>query len=344
MQSFSFDRNPDDDLWLKVWGTIEANKRFFHKHWGSEADEAMQQTLLHTLDHYDESKGSLKTYVLSIGKDILRVPAREVQMDMEDEEAREALRATRGSLPDFSDGVVADAYIFMNARNEIEKFALSNMQMFILFCECIQSGEYIPHLFPKAFRRECKALLREFPNFFAVCADIYAANSGAMKKFIGEDIDTEGIWVEADMRVKQNIRVRLVGANGIEVSDADREAWTPIGLRVRERLFSVGYRALFERLRGMLYAGESNPIKFILGNNYVIRTLGGSVSIENANLRHMEEIIRSEIVTNIVNYTDGKIAAVGSERVYLACKGDSPSIPKQRIRGIDIELEVCQAW
>lgn len=96
---------------------------------------------------------------------------------------------------------------------------------------------------------------------------------------------------------------------------------------------------LWDRLCDLIDSYETNECKFIMGDNFIVRTLGGSYSILNTDLYNFYDLIRSEIVTNILYDTNSKLLNVGTECIYILASANI-TLPKRIVKGIPIEFDI----
>jgi hypothetical protein len=163
--------------------------------------------------------------------------------------------------------------------------------------------------------------------------------------FLGLNVD-EG-WKEPDFVLinnSQSKRIRLVNPNTNEdVRDADMDDYVLAGKlgegTSRKKIIKVNYIELWEYFCDLVDDSETNELKFVVGNTYICRTFGGSLSIINPDLYNMYDVVRMEILTNILQDTYGRILNVGSECMYLVCNSTMTNTKLTRtVHGHDIEL------
>ena len=150
-------------------------------------------------------------------------------------------------------------------------------------------------------------------------------------------------WKEADyllIQQCQSKRVTLISSStGALVKDADIEDWTINGNLNKKRVVKVSYSELWNRICDLVDSDDTNEVKFIIDNRYIIRTLGGSLSIINPNLYNAYDLVRDEILTNVLSDLNGRVLNVGSENFYLLFDdGFEDKIRERTVLGIPIEL------
>ena len=69
----------------EAWKEIEKMRYYFYKFAGQNAEEAMENTLMHVLTHFDSSKGYLPDYVRKLARTIEKKNNRLVLVDFLEE-------------------------------------------------------------------------------------------------------------------------------------------------------------------------------------------------------------------------------------------------------------------
>lgn len=354
MKSFSFGTpEPQGNNWMEIWEEIEQNKGYFRRFCGADADEAMQRALLHTLTHYNPEKGSLKYYILALAKDIMRTNSKVFCVDFLEQITEENLESTQFEksgtsrnivkrVDDFSDELVEKIYMSQDRYDEVAELALLNMDMFTVLCESLKVKDSSTKYYSEAFVSSCLRLSRICENFNGICISIYEDYGSDMKKFMSLGIDKVGKWREADFTyigMHKSKRVTLINDTGKKVDDADREKFRVKGILKEKQIVKVRYIELYERLLDLIDSRHTNQIKFIIGSKYVIRTLGGSLSIANPELYNIYDLVLMEILTNLLKDLNASLLNIGTECMYFLCnKTSSLDIPYRKIGGIEIDL------
>ena len=71
----------------------------------------------------------------------------------------------------------------------------------------------------------------------------------------------------------------------------------------------------------------------------MIRTLGGSESIVNTDLFGVYDLLRLEILTNVLRDTNTRVLNIGSSWFYLLGDEQYMKIPCRVVQGVSIELD-----
>lgn len=356
MKSYSFDK-PEitGNRYYEFWSEIERLRNYFRKFCGAETDEAMNKTWYHCLSHFDETKGDLKSYVKSLAKTIVQPGGREVSVDFlentVDDEEGSSLDDTRSSgsfrrqvKSDFSDSVIDEIYLSLDRTDELASLALSNMSWFIKLCESIINKDSTSEYYSKTFIDGFKSLYSRCNNLFLLCIEMYKEYGDAMRSFLSMDKNNEGSWVEADftyINLRTSRRVYLESPSGGTIEYADMEPFVIKGSIKGKKVIRVKYSEQHEMLLDRIDSPVSNEMKFFIGNKYIIRTLGGSLSVVDVPLYNMYTLVQNEILTNLLRDTkNSSLLNVGYEYMYFLCKADYDlKIPTRVIRGIELKFE-----
>lgn len=343
------------ELFYRVWKEIEGLKGYFVKFTGNNADEAMQKTLMHTLTHYNEEKGNLSSYVKKLAREITKdngrlvfVPFLEQTLSSsEDEDGERRASIDTGRVKDISIEVVNKIMLNEHAFGEIASLALMFMDKFILLCESIQNRDSSTAYYPESFIRECLRLSKIIPDFNDMCLELYDIYRVSFKNFLSCDDNNIGVWKEADyLLISQNLSKRIKLKNketNKDVVDADIEPFyvsgNMSGKSGKKFIIKVDYSAVWEEMCDLVDSYSSNQLKFIIDNDYIIRTPGGSLSIINPDLFNIYSLLRDEILTNVIRDTNGRVLNVGSSCIYMLCTDTYPyEIEYKYIKGIKINL------
>lgn len=326
---------------------------YFYKFTGKNADEAMQRTLLHTLTHFNPERGDLGAYIKKLAREITKENGKLIFVDfleqtLSDDSDEEELQASvdTGRVSDFSTTVIDDIEKSVNRREEVVSLALTFMDKFLLLCKALICHDTSTKYYPQPFIDECLRINSKCQNFNELCLLIYDELGSDFEWFLSLDEDNIGTWGEADhllISQHQSKRVKIIGENGGTDIDADVDAWCisgKLGLGDdRKRVIQVYYYDVWEMMCDLIDDTETNEMKFVVDNNYIIRTMGGSLSIINPVLYNEYDLVRLEILTNILKDTGGRILNVGSENIYLLCTPDYEIKENNRvIRGKEINF------
>jgi len=355
MRSFGFDtREEYGNRFGEIWSEIEKNRLYFKKFCGDRADEAMQKALHHAVYHYNAEKGGLKVYLKSLAKTINSTPnKRTVCVDFLENTVTDSYTGdsigetnTYGAYraSDFSEEIIEDLYLDSDKTDEIADLALVSMNMFLHLCESLKTGSMASIYCPDSFIRSCMILARKCRSFNEDCLRIYEEYGNDMKLFIrSTNVNPDDKWVEADFTyINKRIskRVRLTDEEGVSVKDADIEPFYIRGNYKGKKVVKVRYKDIYEELLDMLDSPVSNAIKFCIGDRFIVKTLGGSLSVANPKLYNMYDLVEKEILTNLLKDTDNsQLLNIGSECMYFLCNDTyNLEIPEREIRGISLNF------
>ena len=346
----------DLELYYMLITEVDKLRYYFVKFAKVQAEDAMQKSIFHAMEHFNGDYSSLRPYLKKLAREIHKEPVNALPMgfiedvttdDTDDEEPRISIGS--GRMSDFSNDIVDKLWLEMDKGDEIIHLALTYMGRFLVMCEAIINHDASDKYYPKEFISSALKLSKKFPNFNKLCVDLYHTYAEGMKEFIGLDGDVSGQWKESDestIRSNTSNRIRLLNAKTHkEVKDADLEEFYLSGKLSGKSgdkvIVRVNYYNLWDYLCDLVDSKTSNQMKFIIGNHFIIKTLGGSVSVINPDLYGCYDLIRAEILTNVIYYTRGRVLNTGSTHIYMLCNKDKVNdIPYLQIKGIDINLEV----
>lgn len=334
LQSYAFaPREIGADSFYAVWSEINSLKWYFYKFAGRQrADEAMHRTLIHTLTHFNPD-GNLSAYVKKLAREITKDSGRLVCVDfleqtLEDSDMSEtSAKVDLGSVSDFSSEVLDNLERRVNRRPEVVEVALEFLDRFLVLCEALINHDTSTVYYPAPFISSCLSIVKRCPNFNDMCIDLYMQYSEDIRWFLDIVQQREGVWKETDyqlIRSRESHRVRLCNpSTGEDVVDADLEDWQVVGNlgsgKSAKRVVRIPYGDIWERMCDLVDSPDINIMKFVIDNRYIIRTLGGSQSLVNTDLYNIYDLLRMEILTNLLIATGGRVLNVGSESMYLLC-------------------------
>lgn len=353
LKSFEFmAESVDIALYYDVWEQICELKWYFFRFAGKSAEEAMQKTLLHALAHFNAEKGDLQGYIKKLAREICKDNGKLVPVDFLDKTLASSEEDTvvdlspnvnTGSVPDFSRSLIDDLYATENRHIEVVNLALSFIDKFVLLCKALKARDTNVGYFQDVFIRECLRVNRLVPNFNDECVSLYDEFQDDFEEFIelGKDITED--WHEADFAAEANEisrRVRFIDPKtNTDVEDADISEFYLYGSIGNKRIFKVYYADVWNFMCDWIDAKETNPMKLIIDDSYIVRTFGGSYSFVNPDLYNLYNICRSEIVTNLVRDMFGRVINIGSSHVYMLCNGVPEPHAERTIFGYSFKFE-----
>lgn len=355
MRSFSFMLTEiKPDMYYKLNAEIGKLKWYFVRFAGKDADEAMQKTFVHTLYHYNPSRGELFAYLKKLAREICKDPHKIVFVDFIEQTLADGGIIEDGSLTptvdtgrssDFSNDVIKTLMDELDDDEDAIRLALDFMPQFCMLCDAVGHKDSSSVYYPDIFKQTVTNLCRKHKNFMQRCLRIYNMYRLELEQFLQKPTEDYGVWREADIffvRNNMSKRIKLYNkATGLEVQDADFEDFCIDGSLSRlgnKRIYRVWYVDLWESLCDMADSKSTNKLKFIIGKYYKIRTLGGSESIVNTDLFNLYDLLRFEILTNVLRDTNAKILNIGSSCFYLLGEEKYMEIPSRVVQGIEINL------
>lgn len=351
MKSFSYRNNEaiDGSLYYLLWSEIEKLRRYFSKFCKQNTDEAMQATLMHSLTHYTEAKGEVSAYIKSLAREIAKDNGRIVFVDFleqtlaEDNDDSNKPKVDIGSINDFSSTVINNIMISKHKRREVIELALCFIDKFMLMCEALINRDTTTNYYPEIFIKECIKLSRGCDNFNQICVSIYDEYRDKFIEFLSYDLKTKGVWRETDFPLiyqSKSKRLRLVSPEtGQVVEDPDIEDFKLVGNLGDKRVLKVNYYDVWELMCDYVDTPNINVMRFTIDDSYIVRTLGGSITVVNPDLFNIYDLCRTEILSNVLRDLNVRCIGVGSENFYLLANKDGKTeIPKRVVKGIPIEL------
>lgn len=327
------DSSLDAELCSEILIVIKQLKYYFIKFNKGRYEEAMQRTLYHALEHYNEMSGDLTPYIKSLARDILKeydkcLPYENIELYVNDVE----------TVDDIAETAISNTFVGAVDKQEVVSIALAYTGYFLTLCESILKQDVKAVYFPKEFKSECLRVVgKNGKQFNDICIELYREYGDSMRNFLSVTSTFSDKWVEADYaRVDECVskRVKLTG-------DLDRGTnLKVIGKLSGKKVVRVQYRDVLDYMCDLIDEdGVSNMMRFNIGEDYIIRTLGGSLSVVNPSLFNMYELCKTEILTNILYDTGGRLLGTGYDYFYLLVRKEV-NIPERTFGNITIFFEV----
>lgn len=321
------DFNPK--LWYAVWSELEKLSGYFYRVCRKEADDAKIYVFEHAIQHYSPDKGNLNAYLRKLTQTVLKpnsnfVSVDTVIIDATVEEGAQRLQDYVGQHTEGLEVQIEDSMVdFREKYEKVASLALSNMRYFIMYAKQVIDKDTTSNYFPDTFKKEtykCFNFCKK--DFHKLVLKIYNDHRSGFEKFMEDaPYGRNESYKELDIDlINKSTSKRIVlvekGTDNI-CTDPDAVEWEVSGALGNRRVIKVPYRELYDMLCDLVDEDGCNAIKYTLGETYIFRTLGGSLSLTNLSLFSMYSIIKNEILTNLIYDYGARILSVGSENVYL---------------------------
>jgi hypothetical protein len=324
----------DAQLCNDILQAVNELKYYFVKFNKTRFKEAMHKATQHALHHYNRGCGELHPYIKSLARTILKDYNKKVTpVEDVDLYVPEGVDCTE-------DKAMENLYKYEVREEKVEELALSAMGYFLTMCDCILKEDLRTTYFPKEFKLACLDLAGDdFKRFHQIALEIYREYSVEMRQFLTVQETFDKAWVEADYNLIQketSKRVRLQS----DTQNLDRGKINIIGKYAGKKIVRIYYRDIIEYLCDLIDAENNNMIRFNIGDSYIIRTFGGSMSVVNVSLFNMYGLFEAEMITNLIQMTRGKYLGKGSEYLYFLVSQDLQELPEKRFGTITITFEM----
>lgn len=353
MKSFAYSEDDfDSSLCYQIWYEVERLRMYFYKFCDSNADEAMQLVLMHAMSHYNPNKGDLIPYIKTLAREITKDNGRTVACDFLEQTVTEnsderGIKNNLGEVADISDEVVEQIILSSSRREEIAELALQFMNFFMLLCQSLINRDTSTVYFPDIFISECLSLSKKSRNFNQECLSLYSEFKDEFDKFLNYGVSDIGTWRETDCDLiakNGSKRIKIVNMDGSLCKDPDAvDKWSISGNLNGKHIVKVSYYEQWDKMCDMIDEDGINAMKFTIDYSYIIRTLGGSLSVINPSLFNEYELCKMEILTNLLYDTGGRYLSVGSKCMYflvdISQKQPCIKIPNRIIKGVQLNFE-----
>lgn len=321
----------------EIYVAIQNSKNYFYKFCGTKADEAMHLTLFHALTHYREDSGDLGAYVRSLARTILRDRYFNVVTPVDFLEETVTLDSVSSDIAN----QVIDSLAEEECYEKVVELALTSMGFFVQLCNSLKTKDTSTLYFPDYFTAECLKLQSTYSSFYKVCLSLYNMYKSDFEKFLLEDSGSN--WSEANftlIKTRTSPRVALISSKtGKPSVDPDTENCVVSGVITNKHIISIPYVTQLDRMCNLIDAEEINVVRFTIGDNYIIKTLGGSLSVLNPSLFNMYSLCEAEILTNLLKETNGRYLGKGSKSMYFLVN-EIPTVKTKIIRGMYMSFDV----
>lgn len=337
MRSFAFGKDLDTVLLFDIYNAIQCSRYYFYKYCGVKAEEAMQLTLLHALTHYDAGSGDMGAYVRSLARTILKDRYANTVTPVDFIENTTMETGKIGSVED----EVLEYLVEEDCYAEVSKLALTCMSQFVVMCDALERKDVSTLYVPDYFATECLSLQGRYDSFFVVCHEIYTTYKDDFLKFIETDKECE--WGEANftfINSQKSDRVKLISrVTGQLSKDPDLEDCYVKGNLGNKCIVSIPYVSQLNKMCNLIDEEGINAMRFTIGDEYVIRTLGGSTSVLSPSLFNEYDLCEAEILTNLLRFTGGRFLCKGSRNMYFLVQ-KVHKIPVISVRGVTLTFDV----
>ncbi len=263
--------------------------------------------------------------------------------------------------PDFSTDVINSLYLEEELQQDLYTLVLDNLVEYVNLCKTLLSGNVENVNFSVPFTKACLALSSTYKDAFnAACLKLYEIYQPFFDRFAYDNIqeksidNIESLWQETDYNLiskKKSKRIIFYNKKTNQpVEDADSEKFYVVGAKgivdaitttdtsadttkpaENKRILKVTYFDAWLYLCDKIDSNQTNELKLILGNNFLIKTLGGSLSIVNPILYNVYELLKDEFLTNILYETSGRVLCTGTKSVYILWDKTWPTIFQQNM-------------
>ena len=307
---------------------------------GVRADEARQRVFMHTITHYNPNKGqNLNAYLKSLIRDILKEGHRVVSVDfleqtayVDDDNNTNSANGEpidTGKIPDFVDNLVEDMCIKNDLTTDIVSLALKYPANFIMLCKSLMTFNSSHDKFDPAFKRECLRIYRSGKNFNDACMLIYQTHGKDICWFLDLHKCSNQYWKEGNFAKLRNAGIKKCNIislkKDISVGDSKdvpfefRGSLTPL-----QRIYRVDYYGVWDMLCSLAEGTETNELKLSIGSHFLFQTPGGSILGGDPDYNSIYELLRVEIITNLLTNTRSKLITYGKEYMYMLNSTGSP--------------------
>ena len=337
LKSFSYGSDLDVLLLYDIYNAIQNSRYYFYKFCKGAAEEAMHLTLFHALSHYKPENGDLGAYVRSLARTILRdrYTNTVTPVDFLEETA-----LNTGKIASVETQVL-DNLAESECYSEVVKLALTCMSQFVVMCDALERRDTSTLYVPDYFISECLDLQSRYESFFVVCREIYETYRDDFLMFLEKNEDTS--WVEANftlINTRKNNKISFMSYDTGEVlEDPDLEDGYVQGNLNNKHIVSVPYTSQLNKMCNLIDEEGINTMRFTIGEDYILRTLGGSISVLNPSLFNEYALCEAEILTNLLRDTGGRYLGKGSKSMYFLVN-DVIEIPSRVVRGVTLSFDV----
>ena len=371
LNSFAFEKPEISTKRLgTIWQAIEKNESYIK--WcvtKDNVDETKQLMFFHAITHFDATEDKLQGYLRKLAQTILKTTnGPELLVDMSDGNMVYAVGTSEGGkpndsnlvtktpdkvTPDFSNDVIDSLYFEEELQQDLYNLVLDNLVEYVTLCKTLLSGDVGNTNFSVPFTKACLALSSQYKdNFNTACLKLYEIYQPFFDRFAFEVIqeksidNIEGLWQETDYNlINKKKSKRIIFYNQYTnqmVEDADNEKFYVIGaknLADGKRILRVDFFDAWLYLCDKIDSNQTNELKLILGNNFLIKTLGGSLSIVNPVLYNVYELLKAEFLTNILYETSGRVLCTGTKSIYILWDKTWPTIFQQNLEKMEVRKD-----
>lgn len=353
MKSISFSKTEfNKSLCYEVWTCIHQYRFYFRKiSNGRDSNELMMDVFDHMMEHYNPECGQILPYMLTLARTMSKTSNKDIPCDFLEDTLADALDEQLNSEIKDDSEMLETVSVRIDTTDSqmisVIKLALSFMNFFNMMCEALINRDSTTRYFPDPYIKSCLRLSNRCgaEKFNRLCLDLYRGYKSKFNWFLGS-LDCDSSWRELDSGLvskNESKRIRLLkkGTN-IECSDPDTEEWEVSGVLRDKKIFKVPYQKVRKQVLAMVNANEISPLKFIIGDTYICRSLGGSLSVINAPFSSQEEVFKLEVLTNCIHDLYARYLAWGSECVYMLASprsdGSFAKIPFRLVGGIALDF------
>lgn len=324
LQSFCYMRENECDKYFmsELATTLDSLRTYYIKFNSYRVDEALARAYAHALRGYNPEVGSLKPYLKSLARDIMKmkekddIPKEEIEALAVDTERCVENEAIKGIL--FKD----------TTKLIIRELMLPFMEDFIKFGNLLDTSKgdsvVLKTYFPQNFKTVCISLLGKLnpKEFTESIKYLYNKYKEELMWFIEQDRFTVREYSEADysyLETRTAKRIYIVDNKGIKISNPDKYTHKMYikGAVGDKEVCKVRYIDLLNQMSLMASSSITNELTEVVDKTKIVRTCGGSLLQINTCQETIYKLLKEELITNILKASNCRIITVGEECVYL---------------------------
>lgn len=370
LHSFTYIESLDIDpaLMYKLNKVIEENEGIFYTYNKTKerVDEAKARALEHAIRKYNSEKDhtGMVAYIRTLAEHIMKKNKHEemqvdfieeVVSDDDDDDVNFGDRRKRKTdnekhqnYRDFTDTIHNDSERRTTMSTEVITFILQYLSEFLKICEAIITKNTTPTYYRKEFKAEILKLGQKYKDLNQQLVNLYYEYGNEIQWFLDLEGKTSVVdrrnWKRANYKLietRQSKKIKFVNSvTGNDIINADLETFKVKGGLNNYKVVKISYEDLYDDLLNRVEEADSNELKLVIRDFFLIRTLANSVSI-NTDYNAIYDLIKAEIVTNILTLTNCRLLNIGTESVYVLNEtGEEITIQDMEVNGVKIHFDI----